>query len=245
MKKKKTILTLMLLTFIFTNGTSIVSAESIEGENNLNLTEELEYTNAGIDYSEPVNTPDMEQVFAAKDMPSRQRAASKIINFPFQTQQTNYWCGPASASMLLRSIGYNYSQTTMASKMGTTTNGTNAGAPVVNALNSVTKGSRYYFRWQWHNYSQVSTIKSHVVQALDWGNPVMVNTMEGPGDVYIRGHNIGGWLYHYGLVGDYFNYGNEVTYVDPGHGRFSGFLMNQRLTITQLSYATGGRGYAW
>lgn len=73
----------------------------------------------------------------------------------------------------------------------------------------------------------------------------MVNTAESPGDVFIAGHDIGVSLYHFGVVADYFNYGNTVTYTDPGYGRYYGFYMDQTLSITNLSYACGGRGYAW
>ena len=133
----------------------------------------------------------------------------------------------------------------MASLLGTTTNGTNAGNGDANALNSVVAGSRYKFYWEWHYYNQIDKMKGHVTSALSWGNPVMVNTVESPGDVYLQGHNIGTTLYHFGVIGDYFDNGNSVTYVDPGYGRFSGFVMNQRVTIKNMSYATGGRGYAW
>lgn len=173
------------------------------------------------------------------------RSGSVEIYIPFQTQQTDYYCGPASARMVLGGIGYYRTQDQMASLLGTTVNGTNAGNGVANALNSVVAGSQYEFRWQWHTYTDISTIKGHIVEALNYGNPVMVNTMESPGDVYLAGHNIGTTLYHYGVVADYFNYGNEVTYTDPGYGRYSGFVQDQRVSITNLSYAVGGRGYAW
>ncbi|MEG0823346.1 MAG: C39 family peptidase [Erysipelotrichaceae bacterium] len=174
------------------------------------------------------------------------RSTSVIITIPFQTQQNDYYCGPASAKMVLGGIGYTRTQDQMASLLGTNANdGTYAGEGVANALNSVVAGSKYQFRWQWHNYLNVSTIKGHIVEALDYGNPVMVNTVESPGDVYLAGHDIGVPLYHYGVVADYFESGNSVTYTDPGYGRYSGFMMDQRATITNLSYAVGGRGYAW
>jgi len=171
--------------------------------------------------------------------------SSVVISIPFQTQVTDYYCGPASARMVLGGLKYNVTQEQMASLLGTTENGTNAGDNVANALNSIVAGSKYQFRWEWHTYTDVSTIKSHVVEALAYGNPVMVNTMETPGDVYLQGHNIGTALYHYGVVADYFDNGNSVTYTDPGYGRYSGFVMDQRASITNLSYAVGGRGYAW
>ena len=147
--------------------------------------------------------------------------------------------------MIVNSLGYNKTQDYMASLLGTTTNGTNAGNNVANALNKVVKGSKFEFRWEWQQYYQIDKMKNHIVEALSYGNPVMVNTVESPGDVYLQGHDIGTALYHYGIVADYFDYGNELTYVDPGYGRYRGFKMNQRVTIKNMSYATGTRGYAW
>lgn len=181
------------------------------------------------------------------DKQSFQRAArkSKELRISFQTQQNNYYCGPASAAMIVNALGYKRNQNEMARLLGTTQAGTNAGNGVSNALNAVVKGSRYKFRWEWQSAHQVDKIKRHVTQAIDYGNAVMVNTVEGPRDWYIQGHNLGYTIYHYGVVADYFDYGNTVTYVDPGHGRFSGFKLQQRVSIKNLSYACGTRGYAW
>lgn len=170
---------------------------------------------------------------------------SKELPIDFQTQQNNYYGGPASASMIVNALGYNYSQEQMADLLQTDQAGTIAGANVTNALNKVVAGSNYKFRWTWHHFKQVETMKQQITEAIDHGNAVMVNTVEGPGDWYIRGHNLGYRFYHYGVVADYFDYGNTVTYVDPGYGRFSGFEMQQRVTIEELSYAAGERGYAW
>lgn len=199
--------------------------------------------NGNVDLGTPLILTTEQEVDKSKAIMTR--AASKEIFIPFQTQQTDYYCGPAAARMVLGGIGYSRTQNQMASLLGTTVNGTNAGNSVANALNSVVAGSRYQFRWQWHTYTDIATIKSHVLEAINYGNPVMVNTMESPGDVYLQGHNIGTTLYHFGVVADYFDYGNTITYTDPGAGRFSGFVVDQRASITNLSYATGGRGYAW
>lgn len=200
--------------------------------------------NGGVDLNTRLNLSD-DELINKKNIPTT-RGSSVVISIPFQTQQNDYYCGPASARMVLGGMGYNVSQDYMASLLGTTaSDGTYAGDGVVNALNRVVSGSRFQFRWQWHTYTNVGTIKGHVVEALDYGNPVMVNTVESPGDVYLVGHDIGVPLYHFGVVADYFDYGNSVTYTDPGYGRYSGFVMDQRASITNLSYAAGGRGYAW
>ena len=199
--------------------------------------------NGGVDLLTPSEYPPLEIGSGTNTLKAKPQQV--ILNIPFQTQINDYYCGPASASMSVRSLGYNKSQHQMAALLGTTTNGTNAGNGVANALNAVVAGSRYRFNWEWHTYTQISKMKNHITEALSWGNPVMVNTMESPGDVYLQGHNIGTALYHFGVIGDYFDNGNSVTYVDPGYGRYGGFVMNQRVTIRNMSYATGGRGYAW
>ena len=199
--------------------------------------------NGGVDLLTPSEYPPLEIGSGTNTLKAKPQQV--ILNIPFQTQINDYYCGPASASMIVRPLGYNKSQHQMAALLGTTTNGTNAGNGVANALNAVVAGSRYRFNWEWHTYTQISKMKNHITEALSWGNPIMVNTMESPGDVYLQGHNIGTALYHFGVIGDYFDNGNSVTYVDPGYGRYGGFVMNQRVTIRNMSYATGGRGYAW
>ena len=167
-----------------------------------------------------------------------------VISIPFQTQQNYYYCGPASARMVVGGIGYHVTQDDMAALLGTTTNGTNAGDSVANALNQVVAGSAYQFNWVWHTDPGNSrTIQNHITEALAYGNPVMVNTMEGPGDVYLAGHDIGAPLYHYGVVADYFDYGAYVTYTDPAFGLIPGFVQDQRVSIQNLSNAVGGRRY--
>ncbi|HEL2055973.1 TPA: C39 family peptidase [Streptococcus suis] len=214
--------------------TSVFAATTQEG-----IKEDRTAINGGVDLETPLEDN------VVKISVRAPKPKDVILNVPFQTQINNYYCGPAAAAMVVNTLGYNKTQQQMASLLGTTTNGTNAGNGVANALNAVVRGSRYQFRWEWHTYNQIDKMKGHVVEALSYGNPVMVNTAESTGDVYLQGHNIGAPLYHFGLIADYFNYGNEVTYVDPAHGLIPGFLMNQRVSIRNMSYATGTRGYAW
>ena len=222
------------------NAASSVDDQSSLSVDGVTVIYDMDAVNGGISLNN-IDAPKSSSVKSARVASQ----PSKIIMVPFQTQETNYYCGPASARMVLGAIGRYRTQSQLAGLMGTTTAGTNAGAPVVNALNAVASGSGFKFTWQWHTYSNINTIKDHVTTAISDGNPVMVNTMEFPGDVWLQGHNIGSALYHYGVVADYFDYGNSVTYTDPGYGRFAGFVQDQRVSITNLSYAVGGRGYAW
>lgn len=171
---------------------------------------------------------------------------SVVLNVPFIAQKNEWYCCPASTVMLLRTIGwYNRDQDQMAYFLNTTQEGTNAGDHIATLLNYTTNTPAYRFYWVWHQYNQIESIKNHIIEALVHGNPVIVNTAEYPGDVYIVGHDIGVPVYHYAVVSAFFNYGNDVTYVDPGYSLFPTFLKTQRLTITNLSYATGTRGYVY
>ncbi|MEY8462567.1 C39 family peptidase [Streptococcus merionis] len=231
---KKVATIVLLCTSLLPYSSSVFAATDQEG-----IKADETVVNGGVDLVTPLDTN------VLKISERAPRPAQVILRIPFQTQINNYYCGPAAATMVVNALGYNKTQQQMAALLGTTTNGTNAGNGVANALNSVVRGSKYQFRWEWHTYNQVDKMKGHVVEALSYGNPVMVNTAESPGDVFLKGHNIGVPLYHFGVIGDYFNHGNEVTYTDPGYGRIRGFVQDQRVSITNMSYAAGTRGYAW
>ena len=172
---------------------------------------------------------------------------SVVIMVPFETQKNAYYSGPAAARMVLGAIGCYRTQEEMAELLHTVNGeGTPAGESVAEALNSVCKGTGFKFTWQWHQPRDYETIRGHIIEALTYGNPVMVNVLEGPGDSYLQGHdNVSGYVGRFGVVADYFDYGNEVTYTDPGAGYFEGFVVDQRITLEDLSKACGGRGYAW
>ena len=106
--------------------------------------------------------------------------------------------------MIVTALGYPKTQDEMAKLLGTTKEGTDAGDGVAAALNKAVRGSKYVFRWSWQGYHDVEKMKKHIVEALSYGNPVLVNTTEGPGDCYLIGHNVGYTFNHFGIIGDYF-----------------------------------------
>lgn len=207
---------------------------------------EIVYNNDVVNGSVDLNTEPIASSQIDKSKIVKPRASSVEIPITFEKQQNYYYCGPAAAVMTLKAIGFNKTQNQMRDLLGTTeASGTPAGNSVANALNAVVAGSKYQFNWVWHTSTNTSTIKNNVVEALNYGNPVMVNTLEYANESYFAGHGNYDVLYHFGVVADYFNYGNSVTYVDPGYSVFPGFLMNQTVSISDLSNAAGGRGYAW
>ncbi|MEG0468832.1 MAG: C39 family peptidase [Longicatena sp.] len=185
----------------------------------------------------------------------KKKSASPFVVYrtvTHQTQKNRFYCGPASASMILGYLGYNYSQDALAGRSDRPTmletnfyEGTPAGQSVASALNSVLSGSRFKFYWVWHNYTDVSGFKNNAMTALGYGNPIMANTVESPGDVYLQGHNTGADLYHFGVVDGMNDVAGIVRYIDPAYGYFNGFVKSQTVSYDNMSKALGGRGYAW
>lgn len=221
--------------------------KSINGQIDMNtpldgmvvITSDPTAINGQISTEEPIISSSKRRV---KRFPIKERTN---ISIRFETQKNNYYCGPAACVMALSGIGYKVTQEQMAALLGTTTNGTPAGNNVANALNKVVKGSRFEFRWEWHDYRKIDTIRHNLLHALSYGNPIVLNTKEGPGDNYIGGHNTGESLYHFGVIHGHEKYGDFMYYSDPGYGLFPGFIKTQKVKIKDVSYATGERGYAW
>lgn len=245
MKKILSMIISIVVFMSFANGASINAATEPGDDSDVITLEdgtEVYYgneINGGVDLSSS-----NENVQKAEKLEVSPRIPVKTLNIPFQTQANDYYCGPASASMIVRGLGFNKSQSQMATLLGTTVNGTGAGDSVANALNSVV-GSKATFRWVWHNYQNISTLRSHTISAIDYGNGVMLNTMESPGDNYLLGHDVGYTLYHFGVIRGYNTSAETGLYMDPGYGKFGGFVKEQNATWVNLSYAAGGRGYAW
>lgn len=246
MKKSKiTVSFIIAFTLVFVSTVTISAAtispndnSEIETENGTEITYNNNALNGGI--NDDINVV----IDNNKQLVRSAKASGKNLNVKHQTQQTDYYCGPASASMKVKYLGFNKSQNDMAKLLGTTSSaGTGAGNGAANALNKVAS-SKAKFSWSWHKYDEVTKIKNHVLTAIDYGNPVMINTLETPGDWCLKGHNTGYDLYHFGVISGYSNFGNAGIYLDPGYGRFSGFVQQQVATMSDLSYAAGQRGYA-
>ena len=190
MKLKKIYFTVLIALCLFCAGSKVFAGKNPNGE----IISDPNAVNGGVNLSpsstEKVSTPKPEQV---------------ILSIPFQTQKNYYYGAPASASMIVTALGYPKTQDEMAKLLGTTKEGTDAGDGVAAALNKAVRGSKYVFRWSWQGYHDVEKMKKHIVEALSYGNPVLVNTTEGPGDCYLIGHNVGYTFNHFGIIGDYFD----------------------------------------
>lgn len=69
------------------------------------------------------------------------------MNHTFYGQINGYYCGPASTQIALSSWGKSYSQDNLASRLGTTINGTDSISQVASVLNSLTASWYYQVTW--------------------------------------------------------------------------------------------------
>lgn len=243
MKKTKKLLILSIVVFYF----SLISDTTFAAKNHKGKT--VNVNGVEVSYDSNAINGGVSPIPTGNDPKFADRLVEKekYLSVPFETHINNYYSAPAAISMILNSLGITtYSQQQIAQKLGTLSNGTYTGYQIEHTLNSIVNGSKYKFNWVWHsNVNDFNSVRDNITSAIEYGNPVMVNTAESPGDTYLRGHNTGYALYHFGVVSAYYNYGDKFIYLDPSYGRFSGFIKSQVATIKDLSYAMGTRGYAW
>lgn len=167
--------------------------------------------------------------------------SSVVLPIVFEHPQSDKSNAFASMAMLLSTIGYPMTQQELATVLDMNNI---ESKQIAEELNSIVKDSNYHFTSEYHDFN-VETIRNHVVEALNVGNPILVHTVETSSDWYIEGHGLMGSYNEYCLVGDYFDYGAEVTIVNMNQGIYDGFNLNQKVSIQALSNATGGSDYVW
>lgn len=146
---------------------------------------------------------------------------SVVLNVPAVGQETDYYCGPASAVQLIKFLGFNKNPND---------NRNTTQANLANDLETTSDGTPFIGKWQttlknWTNRtytgvwspSQSSLWNSAVVSAHD-GYPVIYDAYISPSTAYLPGYN-GKTLYHY-ITGDGYeedtNLGTKmIHYVDP------------------------------
>lgn len=174
--------------------------------------------------------------------------APTVIQITFQTQINNWFCAPAAVRMVLSGIGIIETQQNIALEIGTNIYGTEFGDTLVDGMNGFVAGTAYAFILKSHNYTSADTaaMKSNLMYAINYGNPVLVNSDESDGE-HIPGHAAAGIIYHYACVNGYTYGGNSFLYTDPAYGLagMDSVIKNQFITTNMLSLALGGRGYVY
>jgi hypothetical protein len=164
-----------------------------------------------------INPLDIPSVTNQNDV-SPLSAESGYISIPLRIQQQTYWCGPASAQEVLDydwsylSSESKYSQSTLASNMGTDTTGTYV-YKVTNALNQYKYNPN--FNWIYYLISSDETTAADTIysfQKYDVSNyeGMIYHTVTYP---Y---YGFDSWGERYGLIG-YFNPSTTTEFYNYGH----------------------------
>ncbi len=176
------------------------------------------------------------------------------------SQETSYYCGPASVHEALGALGVSLSQATAASALRTTTSGTAwsgggtspSGYPVPDVLN----------RYQSRNYyvpQPVSSATSNAIQTyendleMDISSiraPLVGDAWEVPGGYHLVGHPGNEQIFHWFEIRGYYGSGRTALYEDSVHGANSiGWSGNvpaySSLPSNQIVSIVSGRGYVW
>lgn len=122
-----------------------------------------------------------------------------VLDHTNKIQETFYWCGPTAAQMALLIRGVSVSQATLASKLGTTTNGTNYVGLFPPVLNGYLPDAKYV---EGPYAPTADALWDAVTSAIDAGYGVIANIVATKGvdapDFYPAGDT-----YHYVLLVGY------------------------------------------
>lgn len=177
-------------------------------------------------------------------------------------QSKYYYCGPSAAYSMLGALGYWRSndgevlsqanlatQKYLETETYTGTPWTTAGRPMPESLN-YWMTSNYYAGW----YNAVDgdyNYKENMTTGIGLGWAVALNTVEYPGtsNYHFQGHPTDRYIYHWGSVYGYTNYGNSNRYADPAAGsstvNWPGTQAYYSYSITQITTMIRDRGYVW
>ena len=177
------------------------------------------------------------------------RPAARELAIQWQGQQTGYWCGPGSTRMALSTrMPDPPSQATLASYLGTTTDGTDNIGLVADALNHYLGVSFY----QSHDMNDPPTAAQQaglkhdiLVRIGDQGYPLVANVISGwrpPGYP-------SGTIYHYVAIIGYDQNGDRALVADPagdgaGGSSWTAVPGTYWVSIVDLGIWIGGKGYA-
>lgn len=190
-----------------------------------------------------------------------------LIGTNQQGQQTGYWCGPAAVSEAMGLMGPQYSQSSEAWYLKTTTDGTawsgvnanvpasfQTGYPVRDVINY------QYYLYRWNPYYAVVAVPytptqtdinnyiSHLTYDISNWWPVVGDAWEVAGypQYHLTGHpDI--TIFHWFTIIGYQNYGNYTSYEDSATTVWPNTVpaYTYNFSSSTLVVILGGRGYVW
>lgn len=132
--------------------------------------------------------------------PQTRASDKKILPMTAIKQENNYFCGPATACMIAKTLGLgNYTQTEMKGILKTTTDGTSSDQ-MANGLNSLLQSAKMPGRYQKTDTGK-SNFTNSIVYSINNGYPVIVNVKVMPGYSVTVGHFIAVNGYYVGFSG--------------------------------------------
>jgi hypothetical protein len=142
--------------------------------------------------------------------------AAKQLNYQYQGQINFYYCGPAATRIALSAHGHSLSQDEVASRLGTTINGTPSAVDTTRVLNSIDGPNTYHTTDVPHKNvtpKQTEAFRADVMRAINNGNPVVANIAGTATDTLGGTHSYDGG--HYVTVVGYADEGHTVLIADP------------------------------
>ncbi|WP_233281856.1 C39 family peptidase [Prescottella equi] len=165
-------------------------------------------------------------------------------------QETGYWCGPASAQVVLNSRGIHVDEAVLAREMGTTWNGTDFIGQIERVLDARVPDARYTSVQMPNDpptAEQCARLWRDIVRSIDAGWGVIVNIVAPPSNYpravapsTISPAYSGGTVYHYMTVMGYDDEQRSVWIADSGFSPFGYWL-----GFDQLATLIPPKGYAF
>jgi hypothetical protein len=207
-----------------TNAGKNTNASNSNSNSNSNSTNAGKNTKAGKNTNAGKNTSAGKGTNAGKGThahgpapaPAPAAPAAKQLTYEYQGQVNFYYCGPAATRIAVSAHDHSPSQDEVASKLGTTINGTNSAVDTTRVLNSIDGTKSYHttsIPGKFATPKQAERFQSDVVRAIGNGNPVVANIAGTATDTLGGLHSYDGG--HYLTVVGYADNGRTVLIADP------------------------------
>lgn len=186
--------------------------------------------------------------YNSKNINKRYSHINSVGNYK---QTKDYTCGPATARNIINGYVYNHggyvpSESTLASALGTTSNGTNFGNNWISVMNKYAPGNNYiisegwrYSRWTSHLQTAVPYV---IEKSKNYGMVANINHGQTESGNVIHPHYANKRTAHYVAVHGY--EGNSNVFISDSNNKMSGNRM-YKTSYYKLGYSTKARGVIW
>lgn len=165
-------------------------------------------------------------------------ATEKTLAHEINRQDNGYYCGPASTRVALTVRGIYEPEPTLATKLGTTVNGTDSANNTTNVLNSYV-GNVYasvFIPGNNATAAQVAELKANLIKSVDGGYAIVANVVGTGRDTSGNSYSYSGG--HFVAVAGYQASGAQALITDVAIGR------DYWMTIEGLATWIAARGYS-